>query len=376
MLEVEVLFFVIYVSLLGLLVFIGFFVQTKKEITYLSNETNAKIKSISLNDLVVIIPFRNEEKRIECLLNSISASKELPKEFIFVNDHSSDKSVEIISKKLAGISFRIIELPNGVEGKKRAIRYAIQQTTSDYILSFDADIEFKPNYFSKLKKLSEADLYILPAILKAKKLHEHLYEVDLILVNAANCGIAGLKRPIMASGANLLYKRDAFEKFDNFESHTHMPSGDDIYLLRDFRKQKADIRLVTDTNFSVETETPQSLKEFFNQRLRWIAKTGDVKDQLSSVLAIVQIILTLTFVSCLVIFIIQDEWKSALIFYILKTTIDLVLFLPYFNRIKRMKSWLFIPIYELLFPIYSVVILCAMYLYKPVWKGRRLITNY
>ena len=376
MLTFEILFLVVYTFLLGTLVFIGFIIQTKKELSYLSNEAKADKKTISISELVVIIPFRNEEKRIECLSNSICSSQELPKEFIFVNDHSSDKSVEIISNKLVGIPFRIIELPNGVEGKKRAIRMAIEQSNSEYILSFDADIEFKSNYFSNLKNLAEADLYILPAILKAKKIHEHLYEVDLILVNAANCGVAGLKRPIMASGANLIYKREAFEKYDNFESHSHMPSGDDIYLLRDFRNQKAHIRLITDTPLSVETETPQSLKEFFNQRLRWIAKTGDVKDQLSSVLAIVQIILTLTFVSCLIIFIIQGEWKSALIFYILKTTIDLVLFLPYFNRIKRMKSWLFIPIYELLFPIYSVVILGAMYLYKPVWKGRRLETNY
>jgi biofilm PGA synthesis N-glycosyltransferase PgaC len=376
MLEVEVLFFVIYITLLGLLVFSGFFIQTKKEITYLSNETNADKKTISLSELVVIIPFRNEEKRINCLLKSILASNELPLEFIFVNDHSSDGSVDLIAKKLIGIPHRVLELPEDQEGKKRAIRYAIKQSNSDYLLSFDADIEFHPDYFSKLKSLSEADLYILPAILKAKKFHEHLYEVDLILVNAANCGIAGLKRPIMASGANLIYKRMAFNKNDNFESHSHMPSGDDIYLLRDFRYNNAAIRLITGTDFSIETETPQSLKEFFHQRLRWIAKTGDVKDTLSTWLAIVQVLLTIIFFSCLLFFVIQGELKSALIFYMLKTTIDLILFLPYFNRIKRMKSWLFIPIYELLFPIYSLVILCAMYVYKPVWKGRRLDTNY
>ena len=374
MLTFEIIFFSVYFLLLGTLVFLGFFIQTKKELTFSSIGTN--LNSIHLNEIVVIVPFRNEEKRIECLLNSILSSNELPKEFLFVNDHSSDKSVALISEKLIGIPHRIIELPEGQEGKKHAIRFAIEQSNSQYILSFDADIEFNPNYFTNLKNLSEDDLYILPAILKAKKMHEHLYEVDLILVNAANCGIAGLKRPIMASGANLLYKREAFEKYDNFESHSHMPSGDDIYLLRDFRYNNAAIRLITGTDFSIETETPQSLKEFFHQRLRWIAKTGDVKDTLSTWLAIVQVILTIIFFSCLLFFVIQGEWKSALIFYILKTTIDLILFLPYFNRIKRMKSWLFIPIYELLFPIYSLVILCAMYVYKPVWKGRRLDTNY
>ncbi len=376
MLEFEVSFFVIYIFLLGILVFCGFFIQSKKELAYKRQESSLDAKLICLSELVVIIPFRNEEKRIECLLKSILASNELPKEFIFVNDHSSDRSVDLIAKKLIGIPHRVLELPEDQEGKKRAIRYAIEQSSSEYILSFDADIEFNPNYFSKLKNLLEADLYILPAILKAKKMHEHLYEVDLILVNAANCGIAGLKRPIMASGANLIYKRDAFKKYDNFESHSHMPSGDDIYLLRDFRKQKAAIRLITDTAFSIETETPQSLREFFHQRLRWIAKTGNVKDYLSTSLALVQVILTFTFFVLLFIFMINGEWKNAIVFYMLKSLIDLVLFLPYFNRIKRMKSWLFIPLYEILFPIYSLLILGAMYLYKPVWKGRKLNENY
>jgi biofilm PGA synthesis N-glycosyltransferase PgaC len=376
MLEVEVLFFVIYIFLLGILVFCGFFIQSKKELAYKNQESSLDAKLICLGELVVIIPFRNEEKRIECLLKSILASNELPKEFIFVNDHSSDRSVDLIAKKLIGIPYRVLELPEDQEGKKRASRFAIEQSTSEYILSFDTDIEFNPNYFSKLKNLLEADLYILPAILKAKKFHEHLYEVDLILVNAANCGIAGLKRPIMSSGANLLYKREAFNKYDNFESHSHMPSGDDIYLLRDFRKQNAAIRLITDTTFSIETETPQSLKEFFHQRLRWIAKTGDVNDYLSTSLAIIQVVLTFCFVLIAGILAFNGQWKIFMVCYILKTTVDMLIFLPYFNRIKRMKSWLFIPIYELLFPLYSLVILCAMYLYKPVWKGRRLDTNY
>jgi hypothetical protein len=155
-----------------------------------------------------------------------------------------------------------------------------------------------------------------------------------------------------------------------------MPSGDDIYLLRDFRKQNAAIRLITDTTFSIETETPQSLREFFHQRLRWIAKTGNVKDHLSTSLAIIQVVLTFSFVLIVSLLAFKGEWKMFMVLFMLKTSSDMLLFLPYFNRIKRMKSWLFIPIYELIFPIYSLVIVCAMYLYKPVWKGRRLDTNY
>lgn len=372
MFNILLIFFVVYGFLLGTLILIGFIRQIGKEKGYL----NTNEKTIDLSKLVVIIPFRNEEQRIERLLKSIQNAAELPKEFIFVDDHSTDKSVDRISRSLSTISHRIIHLPENEMGKKVAIRHAIEASDSDYILSFDADLDFFPEYFSNLKKLSEADMYILPAILKAVRIHEHLYEVDLILVNAANCGISGLKRPIMASGANLLYKRSAFEKYDNFERHQHMPSGDDIYLLRDFRDGGADIRLLSDTAFAIHTETPQSLKEFLHQRLRWIAKTGDVKDNLSTSLAVIQAILTFVFFGLIVITAIKGEWRECFAVYSTKALIDMILFLPYFNRIKRMRSWLFIPIYEFIFPIYTLIILVLMYVYKPEWKGRKLTTNY
>lgn len=366
------IFILIYSLLLCSIVFFGFILQVNKENNYKIDYSLSNEENISLNDLVVIIPFRNEEKRLQGLLKSISNSSHLPKEIIFVDDHSSDNSEEVIKTSLSDVPYRILKLTNNLNGKKQAIRFAIKQSASKYILSMDADIEFHSGYFLSLTELAEADMYILPAILEAKKFHEYLYEVDLILVNSANCGLSGWKRPIMASGANLLYKRSAFENYDRFESHAHMPSGDDIYLLRDFRDAGADVRLITDTTFAIYTETPQSFKEFIHQRMRWIAKTGDVKDHLSSTLAIIQVILTFLFVALMILLAINGDWKQFTIIYLLKSCVDLFLFLPYFNRIKRLRAWLFIPIYEIIFPIYSLVILGMMFWFKPVWKGRRI----
>lgn len=376
MIEVSTIFILTYSLLMGIFIGIGYFFQLQKEKSYQSKRQKTTKTSIDLSELIVIIPFRNEEQRLGGLLESINNSAEKPKEFIFVDDHSQDNSVELISAGLKNVKHRILRLPTNQEGKKRAIRFAIAESKSESILSMDADVEFSSNYFSELKKLSTADMYILPAILQAKKWYEHVYEVDLILVNAANCGISGLKRPIMASGANLFYKRSSFEHFDRYESHSHMPSGDDIYLLRDFRKADTDIRLITESSLAIHTETPQSIREFFNQRLRWIAKTGDVKDHLSTALAIVQVLLTFSFVGLLIAFAINGEWKSLFVLYLLKICIDLLVFLPYFNRIKRLRSWLFIPFYEIIFPLYSLLILGMMYFYKPVWKGRKLDVNF
>jgi cellulose synthase/poly-beta-1,6-N-acetylglucosamine synthase-like glycosyltransferase len=160
------------------------------------------------------------------------------------------------------------------------------------------------------------------------------------------------------------------------ERHAHMPSGDDIYLLRDFREGRADVRLMTNPKLAIKTETPQSFREFIHQRLRWLAKTGDVKDNLSTSLAIIQAILTFAFVALLVAKGWSHEWKEFWTIFGIKTALDMLIFYPYFKRIQRPVSWLFIPIYEFLFPFYTLLILSMMYWFKPQWKGRRLDRNF
>ena len=373
------IFFLFYTLILGGILLIGYFLQLKKELNYWSKEVDSNQfkngKSMRLDNLVVIIPFRNEEQRIQGLLSSILTTTKLPKEFIFVDDHSSDKTEDLIIEKLKNIPFRILKLPDGVEGKKRAIRIAMEQSESEFILSLDADVEFQENYFSNLAQLRPCDMYILPVVFNAKNWLESLFELDPLLVNAANCGISGWKRPILASGANLIFSRIVFQKLDNFERHAHIASGDDIYALRDFREGGAEIRLITDSAVAISTETPQSVKEFFHQRLRWIAKTGDVEDALSTLLAIFQVLVTFTFLGLLLFSAFQWEWKSFWVILVLKTGIDLVQFSPYFFRIKRMRTWLFIPFYEVLFPIYSLSVLIAILFVKPIWKGRILMNR-
>lgn len=127
----------------------------------------------------------------------------------------------------------------------------------------DADVFFESTYFEELKKLAVADLYLFPAVLKATNPIHHLFEIDLLLINALNTGLNGLSRPIIASGANLLFKREAFLKFDRFETHKHIPSGDDIYLLRDFRDAKADVRLVAKNHFKWKRKLLNLLKNLY-----------------------------------------------------------------------------------------------------------------
>ena len=352
----------------GILILIGYYFQFKKEIKHtLSQELN-----IELNNLVVIIPFRNEESNLDKLIKSIENLSILPSNFLFVNDHSSDNSVDQIKQLSSRIPYEILSLPNLKQGKKEAIRLGIKHQKSDYNLTWDADIEVPKNYFNKLKQLRKYDLYILPIKMIGKNFKENYFESDHAITNAINTSISGWKRPFIASGANLLFKQESFFKADRFDSHSHLASGDDLFLLRDFRYNKNSIHLITDSDLTVTTNSPKSINEFINQRLRWIGKGKEVNDNLSNSLAILSLTFNLLFIYLLLFYAFQLKWEVVILFFSLKSIIDQTVYLPYFMKINRLKTWITLPVFSLIQPIYLFVLSILIFVYQPIWKNRKV----
>ncbi len=362
------LFILAYLILFGIPLLIGIIIQYNREKETIKSVNN---QFIHLSDLVVIIPFRNEEHRISGLLKSIIESKSHPFEYLFVNDHSTDNTSKLISFYLKDIPHRILDMPITIHGKKRAIRWGISQTNSYWILSLDADVSYSKNYIGQLESLQNADLFCLPVQMIAQSFIQQFFAIDVILANAFNMSVAGWKRPIMASGANLLYSRTSFLSYDRFEYHEQEASGDDVFLLRDFRYYGAKISLITDSKYAVQTETPQSLQELLNQRMRWISKTQLLGDPLNSCIALFQLTITFVF-AFILIFAVLISYQEAMKLFILKSLLDLMLFFSFFKRSKQLKTWFIIPIYEVVLPIYSLLVVLLLKWYRPVWKGRTI----
>ena len=350
---------------MGIAILFGYAFQIKKE------EKDTFKKYIDINELIVIIPFRNEELRIKNLIDCINNLTLIPRKFIFVNDHSEDNSIDIINNLKTNIPFEIINLTNSLKGKKAAIRYAIKYQESEYNLTWDADISFEPSYFEYVKKIQKKDLHILPVIMKGVDFQGNYFESDYSIANAINTSVSGWKRPFLASGANLLFNQKTFIETDNYSSHSHIPSGDDMFLLRDFRLNNKEIELISSKNLAVTTETPQSISEFFQQRLRWINKNPEINDQLSNSLAILSLIFNLSFISTYTYLLFQKEWKLFFIYFGIKSIIDLIVYLPYFIRTRRLKTWIELPLFSLIQPFYLSILFAMMLFYKPSWKGRK-----
>lgn len=332
---------------------------------YLNDRTTIKSKqeNYNLTQISVLIPFRNEASNIPHLLTAIKQLTHLPLEFIWVNDHSEDTSLDNL--KNLPPNHELLHLPNSQTGKKAAIRAGIASAKGSYILTWDADIKVPKTYFEHLQKTPISALSIFPVCMQANSIWEVFYELDYYFLSSINVAVSGFTKPIVASGANLLFEKEIFLACDSIQHHRHIASGDDQFLLDDFKKAGKSMQVIPIHGLCVTTETPHSLLSFLQQRLRWIGKSSKIKDTTTYFISIVGVVYLALFIFLLF----TPFW-----FYVLpvKIMIDMVIFLPYLHRLNRKKIAWISPFFTCMYPIYFLVIVLFSLGLKTQWKGRSL----
>lgn len=98
----------------------------------------------------ILVPVYNEEDNLETLLNRL-LPVQLDKEIIVVDDHSLDKTPEIL-KRFESTGIKIIRHEKN-QGKGAGIRTALKHATGEYIIIQDADNELDPNDIPRLFEL-------------------------------------------------------------------------------------------------------------------------------------------------------------------------------------------------------------------------------
>src|SRR3989338_4818763 len=104
--------------------------------------------------LSIIIPVFNEEKTVPELLKKVNRLKidGVDKEVIVVDDGSTDATASVISNFKFPISnFKIIKHKKN-QGKGAAVRTGIENSTGDYVIIQDADLEYDPSQIKDLVK--------------------------------------------------------------------------------------------------------------------------------------------------------------------------------------------------------------------------------
>lgn len=176
-----------------------------------------ELEPSAAGELSVIIPARNEERRLAPLLRSLAAQEPRPREVLVVDDGSTDGTAELA----VSLGARVVAgepLPAGWSGKSWACWQGARASGGGLLLFLDADTWLMPGALSKLLTAYESQgsgvLSVQPYH-AVRAFYEHLSAFfNIVLMASTNAfTILGDRiAPSAAFGPCVLCRRDEYER--------------------------------------------------------------------------------------------------------------------------------------------------------------------
>lgn len=229
----------------------------------------------------VIVPFRNESGNIQNIYESLT-KQDYPKdkfEIIFVNDNSTDDSVSLLNGLNNSNNVKVLSVPEDYSKnahKKRAIRYGIENSQGEIIVTTDADCLHNKNWLKNLLCYFDKDTAFVsgPAeFIEEDNLFQKMQKIEFAGLVITGAGLIGANKPTICNAANIAYRKKVFYEVGGFLHNMNLSSGDDELLMQkmfqdtDYKIKFADIK-----DAVVKTKANNSLNEFYQQRKRWASK--------------------------------------------------------------------------------------------------------
>ena len=323
----------------------------------------------------VIIPFRNEAKHLQALLESLNKLTYDKQHFevLLVNDASTDTSLAVIEAFQNTSKLLIKVLDNerfSVSPKKDALTKGISQAKFEWIITTDADCTIAPGwlamYHQAIIQKSELRFIAGPVLFSNAKnsLLGSFQQLDFLSLQGATIGSFGLGQAFMCNGANLAFAKTQFQQLNRYQNTDHIASGDDVFLMQKFIKNDAKQVGYLKTSKALVITAPQpNLTALIAQRKRWAAKASAYTSAFAVLIAIV--VFTGNLAVLLLPFYASAGW-----ILVLKVGIDVVLITQTAREFNQKKPLWHLIWVVFVYPIFTVFIALASQTGSFVWKGR------
>lgn len=336
--------------------------------------------------VTIIIPARNEEKHILSCLEAVASQAYPPHltEIIVVNDHSTDRTAELVSH-FRGAPVRLINLADHIEKdaplnayKKKAIETAVGLSTGELIITTDADCVMNQHWVETLVSYYEhhnVKFIAAPVSFYRETCFFKVFQsLDFLSMQGITGATTHLRCGTMCNGANLAYEKQAFIDVGGFQGIDCIASGDDMLLMyKMYKAYPQGIGFVKHRHAIVRTLPAEDVGAFMSQRIRWASKADKYEDKrLTAVLAFVYLWNVGIFALFVAGFFLPRLWIWCIGLIVFKTLVELVFLWPVARFFQKTKLlWQFFPAQFLHIPY----IITAGWLGKfgsYQWKSRRV----
>ncbi len=328
----------------------------------------------------ILIAARNEEDKIFSTISDILA-QDYPAdlfELIVVDDHSSDRTSEIVlSFANRGVKLIVLNENKPLNSyKKKAISEAIKFSDSELIVTTDADCRMGPDWLKTIIGFYESGDYKMISAqviyFEEKSIFEELQTIEFLFLSGLGAAGIGNKMPSTCNGANLAYRREVFIELKGFQGIDDLASGDDELFLHKVASVYPDgIGFCKSKDAVVYTHAKGNLDEFIQQRKRWASKSTRYKNK-----AIIFIGLLVWLFNFIVIlnailgFFNPIYWYFYLGISSLKLIAEMTFMIPICRFANRSKLLWYMPFLTVIHMFYLMYIGIAGNTGKYRWKGR------
>lgn len=348
----------IAISYAGLIIF---FTTGWYKVSFIPNVTRSG-KRVS-----VIVAMRDEEKNVALLLEDLTGQNfpvELT-EIILVDDHSKDGTFRVVEEFILKHNRPdIIFIKNedeNLNGKKAALELGINRAQGEIILTTDADCRAGKDWIGSLMAgFSDESVQIVFGFVAYSGLNstaDHFQALEFAGLVASGAGAAGAGHPFICNGANLAYRKTAFQTVGGFSGNEDFLSGDDVFLLHKIKKHfgRKTIVFSKDKRSVVTTFPAPGIGAFIRQRIRWASKSKGYRDFLSVLTALTVFSFSLALLSSLVLGLINPVFfivTAGLVALKMMVDYPLLLGITNFsgNKNSLKRYWFF----QLIYPFYIV----------------------
>ncbi|MFW6351432.1 MAG: glycosyltransferase [Bacteroidota bacterium] len=280
----------IEIILLSLMLFVWLwqFVFLTKRILPVARHQSPPVISGNFPPVSVIISARNEEENLAAFLPEVLSQDYPAFQVVVVNDGSEDETDMVLARLKAEYPHlyytRIAPDRKFYHGKKLPLSLGIKAASHDILILTDADC--RPASDQWLKHMVSAMLTTNKELVmgignyrKEKGLTNLWLRYDTFTIALQYLGFAISGKPYMATGRNMAYTKQLFQKANGFKSHIYVASGDDDLFVQE-AATKENTTVCINPEAHTISQAPASFKKWKEQKERHLSTAPYYKNSI------------------------------------------------------------------------------------------------